>query len=118
MRAVPVVSSLRNVSPRKLEPIPYRPRQPLPSQLAQARERLARIEAGGSPSRPIDVESASQIEVRAESTPCLRCQGPNRVDEHAAEKLQGRALRVVRVHCHHCGARRVFYFRVSPAVAV
>ena len=93
----------------------YRPRVRLDPQLALARERLARIEPGGTPSRPIEVESASQIDVRAESTPCLRCQGPNRIDEHTAERLEGRYVRVVHVHCHHCGARRVMYFRVVPA---
>lgn len=96
--------------------IDYRPRVRLAPELAAARERLARIEPGGSPSLPIDVESASQIEVRAESTPCLRCQGPYRIDEHTAERLSGNDVRVVRVHCHHCGARRVMYFRVMPAV--
>jgi hypothetical protein len=26
-------------------------------------------------------------------------------------------VRVVRGHCHHCGARRVIYFRVLPRAA-
>ena len=95
----------------------YRPRHRLDPQLALARERLARLEPGGTPTRPIDVESASQIEVRAESTPCLRCQGPNRIDEHTAEHLEGERVRVLRVHCHHYGARRVMYFRVRPTLA-
>jgi hypothetical protein len=99
----------------------YRPRQPLDPQLAAARERLARLQPGGSPALPIDVESASQIEVRALGTPCLRCQGSNRLDEHTAERRQvgglARAVRVVRVHCGHCGAPRVFYFRVVQAAA-
>ncbi len=109
------MASFENVNPRAVDSVPYRPRQPLPPQLAQARDRLARLEAGGSPSLPIDVESASQIEVRALSTPCLRCQGPNRLDDHTAETLEGHAVRVVSVHCHHCGAPRVFYFRVAVA---
>lgn len=95
--------------------IDYRPRHRLDPRLAQARERLARVEPGGTPSLPIEVESASQIEVRAESTPCLRCEGPYRIDEHTAERLEGNHVRVVRIHCHYCGARRVMYFRVVPA---
>lgn len=101
---------------RSVLDLPYRPRQRLEAGVIAARERLARLGPGGSAALPLDVESASQIEVRAESTPCLACQGPYRVDEHTAERIDGRHVRVVRVHCHHCGARRVFYFRVLPVV--
>jgi hypothetical protein len=97
--------------------VDYRPRYRLDPDTVRARERLARLEPGGSPLHPMEVESASQIEVRAEGTPCLRCQGPYRIDEHTAERLEGSHVRVVRVHCHHCGARRVFYFRVAPAAS-
>jgi DNA-directed RNA polymerase subunit RPC12/RpoP len=54
--------------------------------------------------------------VRAESTPCLRCEGPYRIDEHTAEYLEGQQVRVIHARCHHCGARRVMYFRVRPAL--
>lgn len=94
--------------------VPYRPRQRLAPGVVAARERLARTGPGGTAALPFDVESASQIEIRAESVPCLVCQGPNRVDEHTAERIHGHSVRVVRVHCHHCGARRVIYFRVLP----
>jgi hypothetical protein len=95
----------------------YRPRQPVEPAVAAVRERLARLEAGGSPAHPIDLESASQIEVRALGTPCLRCHGPYRLDEHTAERLHGQHVRVVRVHCGHCGARRILYYRVAPRTA-
>jgi hypothetical protein len=97
--------------------VDYRPRQRLHPDVVRARERIARLEPGGTPSNPMDVDSASQIEVRAEGTPCLRCQGPYRVDEHTAESIGGHLLRVVEVHCYHCGARRRFYFRVVPPAA-
>ncbi len=97
--------------------VEYRPRQPLDANVAAARERLARLEPGGTPSLPIEVESASQIEVRALGTPCLRCQGPYRLDEHTAERLSNQYVRVVRMHCGHCGARRTMYFRVSAPAA-
>jgi hypothetical protein len=93
----------------------YRPRVPRAPVVAAAREQLAAIEPGGSPALPIDVESASQIEVRTLSMPCLRCDGPYRLDEHTAETIDGRALRLLRVHCGHCGAHRKVYFRVVPA---
>jgi len=79
------------------------------------RERLAALEPGWTPQRPTDVVSASQIEVRAESTPCLRCDGPYRIDEHTADQVNGRLIRTVDVHCGFCGARRKMYFRVVAA---
>ena len=80
--------------------------------LAQARERLARLDAGGAADRPVDVESASQIEPHALGMACLRCDGPNRLEEHAAETVEGERLRVVRMACPRCGAYREVWFRI------
>jgi hypothetical protein len=115
----PTVPTLLEVTPRRFEDTrgvdDYRPRVPREAAIASAREELARLQAGGSAARPIDVESASQIEPRTLSTPCSRCDGPYRLDEHTAELLAERRVRVLRVHCAHCGASRVLYFRVVPA---
>ena len=97
--------------------LPYRPRQRLETSIVAVREQLARVGPGGTPALPLDVDSASQIEIRAESMPCLVCQGPYRVDEHTAERIEGQHVRVVSVHCHHCGTRRTIYFRVLPVTA-
>jgi hypothetical protein len=105
------------VSPRRTTPVDYQPRIRRDAHVADAREKLARLEDGGSAARPLVVESASQIEVRALSMPCLRCDGPYRLDEHTAESRGGVPLRIVDVHCGHCGARRVVYFHVRPALA-
>jgi hypothetical protein len=105
------------VSPRRPTENDYRPRIPREVHVAEAREKLARLENGGAAAHPLDVESASQIEVRALSMPCLRCDGPYRLDEHTAETIGGAAVRVVNVHCGHCGAARVLYFRVRTALA-
>ena len=102
---------------RSVFELPYRPRERLDAGVVAARERLARLGPGGSAGLPLDVESASQIEIRAESMSCLACQGPYRIDEHTAERIDGRHVRVVRVRCHHCGARRVLFFRVLAASA-
>lgn len=82
--------------------------------LAKARMKLAALEAGGAPDRPIDVESASTIEVHAQSTPCASCgeQGV-RVEEHTAETIGERRLRVVKVKCPRCGVRRDVYYRIG-----
>jgi hypothetical protein len=102
---------------RSVLDLPYHPRQRLEAGVVAARERLARLGPGGAAAHPLEVESASQIDVRAESMPCLVCQGPYRIDEHTAERIDGRYVRVVRARCHHCGARRVLYFRVLPVTA-
>jgi hypothetical protein len=78
------------------------------------RERLARIEEGGTPERPIELESASQIEPHALAAACLRCDGPNRLEEHAAETVNGQRLRVVRMTCARCGSKRTMWFRLAP----
>ena len=81
--------------------------------LAKQRERLASFEAGGSPERAIEVESASQVEVHARSIPCARCDGSLIVREHTAETVDGARLRVARMECPTCGARRDTYFRLK-----
>jgi len=85
--------------------------------LAKARLKLAALETGGAPDRPIDVESASTIEVHATSTPCASCgEHGVRVEEHTAETIDDRRLRVVRVMCPRCGVRRAVYYRIAPAM--
>jgi hypothetical protein len=97
-------------------------RRPRAARRAQAREqaehlrdleRLARLEAGGAPERPLTVESVAQIEVMATSRPCPLCQGSVRLVEHAAETVDGIRLRVVRLACTLCGVARARYFRLE-----
>jgi hypothetical protein len=76
------------------------------------RLRLAALEEGGAPSRPIEVESASVIEITASSMPCVACGGRVRVEDHAARTIDDVPLRVVRVRCAACGRPRTFHFRV------
>lgn len=79
-------------------------------------ERLSLLEPGGAPDRPIDLASASQVEVSARSMPCPRCRGPLRVEEHAAESSGAARLRVAHVVCRDCGSRRAIYFRLGGAL--
>jgi hypothetical protein len=85
--------------------------------LSQDRERLARMEAGGAPERPIEVASASQVEVHARSLGCARCGGEPRVEEHEARVVDGRRLRVVKLVCPACGARRDVWFTLTGGMA-
>ncbi len=82
--------------------------------LARGRERLAHLEPGGDPSRPLQVESASQVEPHALGLPCLRCGGPLRLAEHAAVTVDGARLRAARLACSACDARREAWFRIAP----
>ena len=84
--------------------------------LADAREKLARLEQGGSWERPIRVESASVIELRVESMTCARCGGELRVVEHVARVVAGQSLRMVDAKCKHCGTRREVWFVIASSL--
>lgn len=83
------------------------------AKLAHARTRLAALEAGGAPERPIEVASASVVEVHAASLPCAACGELGvRVEEHVAEQ----GLRAARVRCPRCGYARSVWFRLGTAL--
>jgi hypothetical protein len=84
--------------------------------LARDLDKLARLAPGGSPERAIEIVSPAELEVRASSTPCPICQGELRVEEHAAETIGGLRLRVAKVVCAACRARRTIYFRLAGAM--
>jgi hypothetical protein len=75
-------------------------------------EQLARLAPGGGADRPIEIASPAQVEVMARG-PCPLCGGSLRLDEHAAETVGGARLRIARVACTTCGARRSIYFRLA-----
>lgn len=79
------------------------------AKLIEAREKLASLESGGTPARPIEVPGASVIEVRALTHRCLACDGELRVHEHRAQH----DLRELELACKRCGRRRTLWFRVS-----
>lgn len=84
------------------------------SKLADARERLAKLEPGGTIELPITVPTASVIETRAVSLRCLRCEGELKVDEHVV--VRGSGVRDVRLACRACGTRRSVYFKIVEPV--
>jgi len=94
----------RRESERKLE------------RLSLDRERLASYEKGGAPERPIEVESASEVEVIARGVRCVHCATVVGVEEHLAETISGQRLRIARVRCPACGGRRSIYFRLSAGL--
>jgi hypothetical protein len=78
------------------------------AKLTRDQEKLARIEPGGGPDRPIGVTSASVIEPEVRAKPCPLCAAPLQVEEHAAVD----ELRVVHALCARCGVRRSIYFQI------
>ena len=86
------------------------------AKLARAREKLASLEQGGAPDRPIEVRSASLVQVIAVDRPCPTCQGKVRVEEHTAETIAGRPLRAAHVKCVQCGGKRVLWFRIGTTL--
>lgn len=95
--------------------------------LAEARTKLARLQAGGAPDRPIEVTSASVVEVHAAGLPCAACGAEGtRVEEHVAITVGGdaaglpegtsRHLRVARVRCPRCNVTRDVYFRIGTTL--
>ena len=84
--------------------------------LEAARTKLAALEVGGSPERPAEVDSASQIEGRAEALPCFRCDHALKIVEHRAlHHSSSGSVRELALACPKCGTKRRAYFRVRAA---
>lgn len=83
------------------------------AKLSRDRERLFQLGPGGSPERPIVVTSPTEVEVQARSLPCPICDGELRVEEHTAETVGTARLRVAKVLCAVCHARRAIYFQLA-----
>jgi hypothetical protein len=81
------------------------------------RERLARLEAGGTPDHPIDVVTASLVEPKAGALLCPVCGAGLRVDDHTAKTIGGAPLRLAHVSCPMCGHSRVVYFAIRSPLA-
>lgn len=74
---------------------------------------LARLEPGGAPERAIELVSASLVEPTARGIPCPACGATVRVQDHTAETIESRRLRVVRVDCARCGFVGSRYFTIA-----
>lgn len=82
----------------------------------RATERLAAALPGGDTERPIEVASASVVEVRARATPCVQCGGELEVRGDRASSTARGVLRQMEMACRRCHARRSLWFRVTPAL--
>jgi hypothetical protein len=77
-------------------------------------ERLAAELPGGSPERPIDVASASVVETRARSIPCVQCEAIEMElrGDRATSTARG-VLRELAMVCRQCHTARTIWFRVA-----
>jgi hypothetical protein len=78
-------------------------------ELVRDRERLASLAAGGSREHPLEVGSASVVEVRVGALACPQCEGEYRVREHASVES---GIRRVDVTCRQCATPRSLWFRL------
>lgn len=82
--------------------------------LVRDREKLAALSIGGSEARPIQVASASVVEVRIRHLACPQCDGEYRIREH---RSPASGIRSVDVACQLCGVPRTLWFRIVSAEA-
>jgi len=82
--------------------------------LVRDREKLAALSVGGSEDRPIQVTSASVVEVRVRHLSCPQCDGEYKVKEH---RSPASGIRSVDVTCQMCGVSRTLWFRIVSADA-
>jgi hypothetical protein len=81
-------------------------------QLGRDRERLFRLEPGGSAERPIEVSTPALVEARAREAACPRCGGEQEPVEHRAVVVGGARLREAVLRCRSCGTGRSLWFRL------
>jgi len=86
-----------------------RARERAARQLVRTKEKLAKLERGGSAEHPIEVPASPVIEIRIGSTPCPQCGGDLAVVDH---RSAGQGVRPVDVKCNACGAARTLWFRI------
>ena len=69
--------------------------------------------AGNRPDNAIPVVSVAEIETQVRREECPECGSDLFVDDHRAETIAGRDLRVIVSLCRRCGAAPVWYFEVQ-----
>ncbi len=94
-----------------------RERERMDRKHVRERETVTAALPGGSPERPLAVNSASVIDGHARSLPCVQCAGDMDLRDHVAETHGGRLLRRARLLCRRCHAPRSLWFTIKPAVA-
>ena len=88
------------------------------AKLARDVRRVEELSPGGRPEAPLQLTSASEVEIAATSRPCPLCGGGLQVVAHeAAEHPTAGRLRVARTVCKMCRATWSRWFRLGPPPA-
>lgn len=80
---------------------------------ARAADRVFLASEGGTPARPLVVTAGSQVEAKALSVRCPRCQGRHQITEHRAGVEGGHRVRALTLSCLSCRSARVLYVAVA-----
>jgi predicted Zn finger-like uncharacterized protein len=94
---------------KKRERTERREREREATKLVRAKEKLAKLERGGTQEHPIEVASSAVIEVRIHGMQCPQCAGAYQIIDH---RSAGQGIRPVDVKCKICGAPRTLWFRI------
>lgn len=94
---------------KKRERTERRERERAAIKLVRTKERLSKLERGGTQEHPIEVGSSAVIEVRIHGMQCPQCAGDYQVLDH---RSAGQGIRPVDVKCRTCGAPRTLWFRI------
>lgn len=88
------------------------------AKLARDVRRVEQASPGGRPGAPIQLTSASEVEVAATARPCPLCGESLRVVAHEAiEHATAGRLRIARVICRACRSEWSRYYRLgAPAL--
>ncbi len=69
---------------------------------------------GDRPDNAITVVSAAEIEPRVRREECPECGADLTIEDHRADTIRGKRLRVVVTSCRRCEATPVRYFEIAP----
>lgn len=94
---------------KKRERTERRERERDARKLVRVKERLSKLERGGTQEHPIEVGSSAVVEVRIHGMECPQCGGHYQVVDH---RSAGQGMRPVDVKCNVCGAARTLWFRI------
>ncbi len=96
---------------------PKKKKRAPPTELTKLKRQLAEITPGGTPGRPIEVVSASVVELAALDRECIGCGGQPKLVDHTVIADPDRSLRAVRVRCPRCDTQRTLFVEiVRPAI--
>ena len=80
--------------------------------VVQLRTKLADLEDGGTPERPIAAATPSVIESKTATKACPLCGGGVVITGHDVVQREGHSLRAVRAKCKLCHVERTTYFEI------